>query len=628
VALSLKLRRTIHKLWQPLQAKYGWEQARWLLAAGWAQCLWPQGMWDGPHEVPPELVNALQELSLTMPTPIWIEALGMLPEMLLPDGQAKQGGIVYTPQACAEWMVNACLAHTPYERLNQLQILEPAMGSGIFLRAALPQLIRPEAPLSAYAQACQWAEQHFYGVDIDPLAVTVARFLLRWECEQLRGVNEPVQHLQLPGLICLDALGGAPQGPLNINTHFPGVRGQGGFDWVIGNPPYVGEKGNRQAFQTVRQGPLGKFAKSKGDLFYFFFHLALEVLRPEGVLCLLTTHYYPTATGAEKLRADLQARATFHTLIDFDEYRLFPSAKGQHNLITLASRGNRPHVPVERLSLAGLKADLPLEQALETAACDTLPNQAALFTPQQHIQLLRNHTLSSAQTQQLDEMKAWPLRLGELYLLRQGIVTGADRLSPRGQAKFDIPLPPDSPIFILTEKEARARGLWGHRLLKPWFKNSDIAPGAVNNTPERYLLYLDRSSALEAVIAEHLQPFRPLLEARREVQAGAMQWWQLHWPRSPEIFDNPKLVVPQRHRRNCFAYAEGPWYASADVYFIVPQTGSPSLLTLMALLNSAPYLEWLATYGKRKGQLLELYHEPLSQIPLPKVSKWRYFSDK
>ena len=111
-------------------------------------------------------------------------------------------------------------------------------------------------------------------------------------------------------------------------------------------------------------------------------------------------------------------------------------------------------------------------------------------------------------------------------------------------------MPPDSPIFILTEKEARARGLWGHRLLKPWFKNSDIAPGAVNNTPERYLLYLDRSSALEAVIAEHLQPVRPLLEARREVQAGAMQWWQLHWPRSPEIFDNPKLVVPQRHRRN------------------------------------------------------------------------------
>lgn len=626
MALSLKLRRTIHKLWQPLQAAYGWEQARWLLAAGWAQCLWPQGMWDGSHEVPPELVNGLRELSSTLPTPVWIEALGMLPEMLLPDGQAKQGGIVYTPRACAEWMVSACLAQTPQERLNQLQILEPAMGSGIFLRAALPQLIRPDAPLSAYAQACRWAEQHFYGVDIDPLAVAVARFLLRWECEQLRGLDEPIQNLQLPGLICLDALSGPSKGPLNIHTHFAFVREKGGFDWVIGNPPYVGEKGNRQAFQAVRQGPLGHFAKSKGDLFYFFFHLALEVLRPHGVLCLLTTHYYPTATGAEKLRSDLQSRATFHTLIDFDEYRLFASAKGQHNLITLASRGVQPHATVERRSLAGIKTDLPLEQALDTAARDILPNQATLYTPQQHIQLLRTQKWSPAQTQQLAEMQTWPLRLGNLYHLRQGIVTGADRLSPRGRSKFGIPLPPDSPIFILTESEARSRGLWGHPLLKPWFKNSDITPGAVNNTPERYLLYLDRSSPLEPNIAEHLQPFRPLLEARREVQAGAMQWWQLHWPRSPEIFDNPKLVVPQRHRRNCFAYAEGPWYASADVYFIVPQPGSPPLLALMALLNSALYLEWLSTYGKRKGQLLELYHEPLSQMPLPEIGKWLNFS--
>jgi adenine-specific DNA-methyltransferase len=525
-------------------------------------------------------------------------------------------------------MVRTCLDHTPAERRAQLQILEPAMGSGIFLRAALHQLIVQDSPLSAYTQACRWAESHFYGVDIDPLAVAVARFLLRWECEQLRQPHEPPQTLQLPGLICLDALSGPPEGPLHLCTRFPWVQAQGGFDWVIGNPRYVGDNGHRTAFESVRQGPLRHFAKSKGDLFYFFFHLALEVLRPQGLLCLLTTHYYPTATGAEKLRADLQARATLHALIDFDEYRLFPSAKGQHNLITLASRGPQPNVPVERRSLAGIAADLPLPEALARAHCDSLSEQALLYSPQQHIQLLRHHPESSAHLQILNKMKAWPLRLGDVYLLRQGIVTGADRLSPRGRLKFEIPLPPDSPIFILTEQEARSRGLWGHPLLKPWFKNSDILPGAVNDKPERYLLYLDRSSRLEAAIAEHLQPFRPLLETRREVQAGAMKWWQLHWPRTPEIFDKPKLVVPQRHRRNCFAYAEGPWYASADVYFIVPKADSPPLLKLMALLNAQPYLTWLSTYGKRKGQLLELYHEPLSQIPLPHISEWGNFSGK
>ena len=48
---------------------------------------------------------------------------------------------------------------------------------------------------------------------------------------------------------------------------------------------------------------------------------------------------------------------------------------------------------------------------------------------------------------------------------------------------------------------------------------------------------------------------------------------------------------------------------------------SVSLKYILALLNSSPYYLWLYYRGKRKGEMLELYQKPLSEIPIKKISK-------
>lgn len=56
-----------------------------------------------------------------------------------------------------------------------------------------------------------------------------------------------------------------------------------GFDIVLGNPPYVGEKGNKDTFEPLKQSKLGdQFYQGKMDLFYFFFHLGLDLVRSGG----------------------------------------------------------------------------------------------------------------------------------------------------------------------------------------------------------------------------------------------------------------------------------------------------------------------------------------------------------
>lgn len=44
-----------------------------------------------------------------------------------------------------------------------------------------------------------------------------------------------------------------------------------GFDIIITNPPYIGEKGHKEIFREIKQGTLGKYYQGKMDLFYFFF---------------------------------------------------------------------------------------------------------------------------------------------------------------------------------------------------------------------------------------------------------------------------------------------------------------------------------------------------------------------
>lgn len=57
---------------------------------------------------------------------------------------------------------------------------------------------------------------------------------------------------------------------------------------------------------------------------------------------MITTNYFLTDNGAKKLREDLHSRSVIHEMINFNELKIFESALGQHNLITILSKGAKP----------------------------------------------------------------------------------------------------------------------------------------------------------------------------------------------------------------------------------------------------------------------------------------------
>jgi adenine-specific DNA-methyltransferase len=159
-------------------------------------------------------------------------------------------------------------------------------------------------------------------------------------------------------------------------------------------------------------------------------------------------------------------------------------------------------------------------------------------------------------------------------------------------------------------------------LLKRFFKNSDIRRYWCSSRAEKYLLYIGRDlRSLRGYpnVAAHLNTYKAILSDRREVENGRIEFFQLQWPRAEHIFVGPKLVVPYRSERNTFAYDASEWFCRSDCYVITQKSTAYDLRYLLALLNSKLYYLWLYHRGKRKGEVLELFQVPLSEIPVRRI---------
>ncbi len=412
-------------------------------------------------------------------------------------------------------------------------------------------------------------------------------------------------------------------------------REKGGFDIVIGNPPYVGEKGHKEIFQEIAATEFGKrFYYGKVDLFYFFFHKSIDLLNAGGINALITTNYYITALGGRKLRADFKERTTLIKIINFNEIKLFASALGQHNMITILRKGKYDvNVKTAITSRSGHATDNILENVIYWRDEDTEYysfGQAQLYEGiENYIRLSGVGNNENPLETILNKMTVKAKKLGDICAVNIGMRTGADKLSESYINKYGIDLPKNTGIYILTTEEMNDLNLspYEKKMFVPWFKNSDISQYHCRKENKLWLVDLsvpeheDIDFADIPNIYKHIKRFKPVLENRRSNDNGLQTvikrglWWAFTMRQID--FSAPKIVAPQRSKKNTFGYNEVPWFASMDVYFITALPNSNiELKYVLALLNSKLLFVWLYNKGKRKGDTLELYQKPLSEVPI------------
>ena len=227
------------------------------------------------------------------------------------------------------------------EWLLQLTICDPACGSGAFLNQALEFLMAEhryvdelESQLLGYAMVFPDVENHIlerniFGVDINEESVEIARLSL-W----LRTAKKGRKLTSLSNNIkCGNSLIDDPKvaGDLAFNwqEQFPKVFDKGGFDVVIGNPPYVSANEVKK-FSTKDQFDFLKsnYVTAKGtvDLYIYFFERGLKALRKNGCLAYITPNRFLSASYGTALRELLIEKYEIERVVDYSDKKVFPDA--------------------------------------------------------------------------------------------------------------------------------------------------------------------------------------------------------------------------------------------------------------------------------------------------------------
>jgi type I restriction-modification system DNA methylase subunit len=290
----------------------------------------------------------------------------------------KAGGVFYTPlhivDAIVEKTIGAlCQGKAPSE-LESMTIVDPACGSGSFLLGAYSHLLRHHLEWyqannpgrrtkQVYLSQGGWRLTsrekkrilltHIYGVDIDAQAVEVTKLSLLLKVmegeteETLEQTAKLFAERALPSLernircgnslISPQDLGNVILGEqekkrvnaFNWRVEFAAVMTRGGFDAVIGNPPYV-------RIQTMKQwAPLeadlykhiyASAASGNYDIYTAFVEKGLSLLKPNGHLSFILPHKFFNAQYGRPLRSLISTGSHLREVVHFGDLQIFRGA--------------------------------------------------------------------------------------------------------------------------------------------------------------------------------------------------------------------------------------------------------------------------------------------------------------
>jgi len=571
------------------------------------------------------------------------------------------------------------------QQISKIRILDPACGSGSFLLGAYQYLLdyhrdwyQKDGPQKHTREIYQgyggqWylttqekkriLLNNIYGVDIDPQAVEVTKLSLLLKV--LEGENQDTLERQLklfkeralPDLAsnikCGNSLigpdfyfvgaghampslsvgaGHVPPGlseeeiyrinPFDWQKEFPEIIKRGGFDAVIGNPPYI-------RIQTMKEwAPLEVelykehfTAASKGnyDIYVVFVERGLSLLSKTGHLGFILPHKFFNAQYGQPVRGLLAKGNHLAEVVHFGDKQVFAGATNYTCLLFLNKAGSKQchFVKVDDLKAwqnTGEAVDGTISSAKITAAewNFAVGRGAALF----------------------EKLSKMPVKLGDMADIFVGLQTSAD----------------DVFIMNLVEETSRTLRLKSKTLDTEWTFEKGLLFPLVSGTnvnrycdlPERqYILfpYKVDGTSVELIdfdvisknypkTAAYLLKNKDRLEERERGKFKGYEWYRFGRSQNLGIQEQIKLCVP-RLVTNLYAAFDGEgnhFLDNVDVGGITLKPGyqKQGLIYLLGLLNSK-LLRWYFPFVSApfRGGWMSANRQFLSQLPIRVIN----FSD-
>ncbi|MDI6764262.1 MAG: N-6 DNA methylase [Thermodesulfobacteriota bacterium] len=569
----------------------------------------------------------------------------------------KAGGIFYTPEYIVDYIVTNTVGRFLAERkpkeIQTLRILDPACGSGSFLIRAYRELEvyyqrlkkeawekRQKTLAKVYEDQTQFSFDegslktrwelnvfdkrkivldHLFGVDLDEQAVEVSRLSLM--LKMLEG-----EHGIIPGravlptldhnIKCGDSLISGDvlklqsffkedwinTKPFDWDAHFRKiVKEEGGFDVIIGNPPYV-------RIQTLPKDQVTFFGKhfvsatGNYDIYTLFVERGLHLLKPGGILGFILPHKFFQAAYGQGLRKLIADKNALMEVVNFRDNQIFEQASTYTCLLFLQKGKDRAFKYSE---------------------------VAKLEDPEKQLQIIRGHEeyeddrmrVGKIPKKQVTEAP-WSFSFGEEAALIEKIKNIAVPLKEVTERIFQGLKTSADGIYILDVIERKSKTIRTFsktlqkevtletELLQPLIKGGQMRRYLIEE-PEKVLLFPYQDAKL--ISKRELQVLHPrcweyLLSNRRYLEdreGGIMKgdnWYAYGRNQALDVIHLPKLITPDFASSASYCYDGGGAYyfsgGAAGGYGILPKEAINHKY-LLAVLNSR-LLDWLHHQGSTR----------------------------
>ena len=584
----------------------------------------------------------------------------------------KAGGVYYTPEFIVNYIVKNTIGRliegkTP-RQIEKIRVLDPACGSGTFLVRAYQFLL--DYHLNYYIQnnpekhkkeIYQYKENQWllttevkkqillnniFGVDIDPQAVELTKLSLLLkvlENETKEMMEQQLKLFQERALPNIDknircgnsvvdssyfkqrTLIDSHEDIVKINPFdwndvergFGNIMKEGGFDVIIGNPPYVKEYTNREIFDPVKISSLSKYYQGKMDFWYLFTCHAIDLLKENGLHSFIAPNNWITSAGASILRNKVLTDSQLISFFDFNDFKVFKDASIQTMVFVLEKKKPAKTYSVDYYKITD--KGISKEEVRNYLATGKDGSKIEKFKVKITLAELIDKTITFTNTK-FNEVLEKIKERGKYRFNEGDISTGIDVHQDFINDKHlevlkDDKIKKGDGIFNLSEKEYQKLKLTQKEkeIVKPFYTTEELFRYYGNPKNHLWIIYSDMEVRKNIKdyphIKEHLDKFKKII-------TSDFAPYGLHRAREQRFFEGEKIISLRKTAKPYFTYTDFSCYVSQTYFIIKPEDINLKYLT--GLLNSSLVFFWLKFKGKKQGEQLQIDKAPLLEIPIYK----------
>lgn len=390
-------------------------------------------------------------------------------------------------------------------------------------------------------------------------------------------------------------------------VYFKEVLDDGGFDIVIGNPPYIKEYTNKSAFDGTKHL---ECYQGKMDIWYLFGCKGINLLKENGILSFIATNNWISNAGASKFRNKVLTTSMIQEFIDFGDYKVFETAGIQTMIIITKKIKNIDKYQCQYSKIINKNIE---KKDLISFLNKKEDKRFSIFKSSINAKDLLNLPITFLESNisfildKIDSNRNFVLNNKEVI---QGIVGAPDKA-------FIIPR---KDYIKFNEKEKNYLKIFHTSCDRFYTKDTD-----------KYIFYLsDKNFNFGELnnypnIKAHFEPFKTeLSEAKIKYKTPNKAYLFLHRERDESFFANgTKIICNTRTAKPSSTYTENDFYASRALNII--KTDRINLKYLTAIINSKISHFWLKYMGKLTGDLLQIDKSQLINIPIKNIEDTKPF---